>query len=292
MNFEKLISLDCKVLKNEPLAAHTSFKIGGPADFFIEIPNEQALAVFLKDVGNEKFYILGGGTNVLFSDSGYRGIVLRFADENFNINGDEVTCGTGFPLPLLVSKTTEAGLSGLECCAGIPGTVGGAVLGNAGSATQAIGDVVESVEAFVHRNGVWKKETISAENAGFDYRKSGLQNCIITSVAFTLKNAGKNDILKAISESINKRQKSQPLNFPSAGCIFKNPKSGSAGKFIDEAGLKGKKIGGAQISEVHANFVVNTGNATAADVLELANMAKVAIKQKFNEDLEFEIKII
>jgi len=290
----KLSNLGCSIAKNEPLSKHTSFKIGGAADYFIEIPSKNALLEFLNL--NITFYILGAGTNVLFSDGGFRGTVIKLTGEFLDCSaaGNKVSCGSGFSLQMLVNKTAELGLSGLECCAGIPGTVGGAVFGNAGSKDMFISDSIESVETIMWKveSGKWNERLLKKNEINFKYRSSGLKNCIITKINFALKNSDKNDILKTISDSLEKRKILQPLNLPNAGCIFKNPKGQSAGKLIDLAGLKGKIIGSAKISEIHANFIVNTGNAKASDVLELIALAKKTVKEKFGVELEEEIRII
>lgn len=280
-----------KISLNESMSRHCSFKIGGTADIFIEIPNERTLCAFLIKAAslNMKYFLLGSGTNVLFSDSKYEGAVVKLTGdfENIRVEGEKVVSGAGANLAAVVKKAAESGLSGLECCAGIPGTAGGAVFGNAGSGRTGIGDFVESVEAY-NKNG--KKELINKEKIGFSYRKSGLGEYVISKINFCLKKEDKNDILKEVFASIEKRSKTQPLNYPNAGCIFKNPEGFSAGKLIEEAGLKGKSSGGAQISEVHGNFIVNTGKARAEDVLFLINAAKSAVKEKFNIELELEIR--
>lgn len=290
---KNLFSAGCVITEKKSLAGLCSFKIGGTADLFIEIPSEDALSFFLKTAQENdlRFFIVGGGTNILFSDKGYRGIVVKLTGdfENFSMQDNFVTCGAAAALPALVKKTAEAGLSGLECCAGIPGTVGGAVSGNAGSAENWIGDAAESIEVYEY-NG--KKTLINKENAGFEYRKSSLENFVITKVNFSLKKEAGNDILKTVRESIEKRVKTQPLSMPNAGCIFKNPLGLSAGKLIDDSGLKGKKKGGAQVSEMHANFIVNTGDATADNVLDLIYAVRKTVKNKFNIDLELELKIV
>jgi UDP-N-acetylmuramate dehydrogenase len=187
-----------------------------------------------------------------------------------------------------VLKTTlENDLTGLEYMAGIPGTVGGAVYGNTGSKDEWISAAIKTVE--VYKN--LKKELINKEKIAFDYRKSGLENCIISKVNFSLKKDTRNDSLKEISRNIQKRLEAQPLNMPNAGSIFKNPDGFSAGKLIEEAGLKGKRVGGAQISKLHGNFIVNTGGAFAKDVLTLIDLVKERIKEKFSINLETEIKI-
>ena len=293
---KKLSDAGCKIHNNKMLSEFCSFKIGGPADFFVEIPTENALRVFLEAVSAEKipFLFIGGGTNILFSDKGYRGVIAKLAGEFdvINIQGSKAACGAGVSLPVLVNKTASENLSGLECCAGIPGTVGGAVFGNAGSAENWISDAVESVEIYKKaESGKWKAEIMKKDDINFQYRSSGLENCIITKINFTLKKETERDILKEISESISKRAKSQPLSTANAGCIFKNPAGLSAGKLIDDAGLKGRKKGGAKVSEMHANFIVNTGGADCDDILDLIYIVRKTVKEKFNIDLELEIKI-
>jgi UDP-N-acetylmuramate dehydrogenase len=287
---ETLFSLGCRVLKDEPLSMHCSFKIGGPADFFIEIPNELALLEFLKIISGGRFCILGRGTNILFSDEGYRGTIVRLTGDfkEISVSGNEILCGGGALLSDVLKTACESGLIGLGCVAGISGTVGGAVYGNAGRRDKWISDVVKSVK--VYKN--FKKEVISREKAVFGYRKSGFENCVISKAIFSLKEDIKNDSLGEISENMQKRLETQPLNMPNAGSIFKNPDGFSVGKLIEEAGLKGKYVGKAQISELHGNFIVNTGGAFAEDVLALINLVEEKIKEKYGISLEMEIKII
>ena len=285
-----LSSFGCKILKDEPLSKYCSFKIGGPADFFIEILNEQALLEFLKVMSGGKFYVLSGGTNVLFSDKGYRGAIIRLAGDfrKISVLENEISCGSGVLLSDVLKIALENDLVGLEYMAGIPGTVGGAVYGNTGSKDEWISAAIKTVE--VYKN--LRKELVNKEEIVFGYRKSGLENCIISKVNFSLKKDTKNDSLKKISGNIRKRLETQPLNMPNAGSIFKNPNGFSVGKLIEEAGLKGKCVGGAQISKLHGNFIVNTGGALAKDVLTLIDLVKERIKEKFSIDLETEIKII
>jgi UDP-N-acetylmuramate dehydrogenase len=287
---EPLSSLGCRVLKDEPLSMHCSLKIGGPSDFFVEIPNERSLSEFLKIVSDDKFYMLGGGTNVLFPDEGYRGIIVCLTGDfkKISVSEDKILCGGGAMLSDVLKAACENGLTGLECMAGIPGTVGGAVYGNAGSRDKWISAVIKSVE--VSKN--FKKELINREKAAFDYRKSGFENCIISKVVFSLKKDVKNGRLEEISKNIQKRLETQPLDMPNAGSIFKNPGRFVVGKLIEEAGLKGKCAGKAQISELHGNFIVNNGGAFAEDVLTLISLIKEKIKEKFGISLETEIKII
>jgi len=238
---ELLSSLGCRVLKDEPLSMHCSFKIGGPADFFIEIPNEPALSEFLKIIPDDRFYILGGGTNILFSDEGYRGTIVRLTGDfkKISISRDEILCGGGALLSDVLKTAYENDLTGLECAIGILGTVGGAICGNAGGRDKWISDAVKSVEVYENL----KREFISREKAVFGYRKSGFENCIISKAIFSLKEDIKKDSLKEISENMQKRLETQPLNMPNVGSVFKNPDGFSVGKLIEEVGLKGKCVG-------------------------------------------------
>jgi UDP-N-acetylmuramate dehydrogenase len=285
----KLILYGCKILRNEFLSKYCSFKIGGPADFLIEIPNEQALFIFLKNI-ETNYVLLGNGTNILFSDKGYDGVVLRLTGD-FNkifVSKNKISSGSSVLLSNILQIAIKNNLVGFECIAGVPGTVGGAVYGNAGSKDEWISTVINDIE--VYKN--LKKEIIKKEDVKFAYRKSNLENCVITKVNFLLKKKVKNDSLREISKNIQNRLKTQPLDVYSAGSIFKNPSGISVGKLIEKIGLKGKRIGGAQISQLHGNFIVNTGGALSRDILSLIDLIKNEVKKRFNINLEMEIKII
>ncbi|GHT43290.1 UDP-N-acetylenolpyruvoylglucosamine reductase [Endomicrobiia bacterium] len=290
-NLIKLLSsLGCKILKNEPLSRHCSFKIGGPAGFFVEIPSKEALNCFLGSASTCNYIVLGGGTNILFSDEGYRGIIISLVGKfkEISVLGEKIISGGGALLSNVVNTALKNNLTGLECVAGIPGTVGGAIYGNAGNKYQWISEAVGGVEVYKNLD----EEFINKEKIVFGYRKSGLKNCIITNVSFFLRRNTDNDSLSTISKSIQKRLGTQPLNIPNAGSIFKNPAEFSVGKLVEESGLKGICIGGAKISELHGNFIVNCGDASAKDVLALIDLIKNKVKEKFSIDLETEIKII
>jgi UDP-N-acetylmuramate dehydrogenase len=286
----KLASLDCSIFKEEPLSKHCSFRIGGPADYFIEIPNEEALFLFLKTIGNESFYVLGGGTNVLFSDDGYRGVVISLTDklEEIIVKGKEIFCGGGALLSNVLNVALKNNLVGLEFVSGIPGSVGGAVYGNAGLRDKWIDSVIKEVEVYIGSKKVW----LARKQINFSYRKSSLKNSVISDVRFSLKKTAENDNLAMVFENVQRRLKTQPLIFPNAGSIFKNPKGFSVGKLIEEIGLKGVRIGGAKISELHGNFIINIGEASAKDVLALISLIEEKIYKQFSIKLETEIKII
>ncbi|MDR2067116.1 MAG: UDP-N-acetylmuramate dehydrogenase [Endomicrobium sp.] len=287
---QELSLLGCKILKNEPLCRHSSFKIGGNADFFVEIPNEKALLYCLENISSYRYMILGEGSNVLFSDNGYRGIIITLTGEfkNIEVCQKEILAGAGASVQQVLNIALKNNLVGLECVAGVPGTVGAAVYGNAGSKNMWIGSFVESVEVYKDA----KKRCLSKDQISFNYRKSSLASCVITRVKFLLKKDTKNDSLDVIYANIQNRLLTQPLDMPNVGSIFKNPSVCSIGKLIEESNLKGVQVGGAKISDKHGNFIVNTGQATSKDVLTLINLIKETIKLKFGIALETEVKIV
>ncbi|MFH1780607.1 MAG: UDP-N-acetylmuramate dehydrogenase [Candidatus Nealsonbacteria bacterium] len=251
--------------KNISLKKYTTFRIGGQAKYFFIAKTKNDLLRAVKEAKERRlpFFILGNGSNLLVSDEGYKGLVIK----------------TGKPLSSYVSK-------GLEWAAGIPGTIEGAVYGNAGAFGQSMKDAVESAEVFDTKTK--KVKIFKNKDCQFGYRTSIFKrnrDLIILSVKIKRR---KSDF-KKIKEYLDYRKKTQPLNFPSAGSVFKNPSGFSAGELIEKCGLKGKKIGGAQISNVHANFIVNLGTATAQDVLLLIKLIKKTVKKKFKINLKEEI---
>jgi UDP-N-acetylmuramate dehydrogenase len=286
----QLIVNGCKVLRNELMSKHCSFNIGGPVKFFIEIPNEKSLYLLLKYIKFKNFYILGSGTNVLFPDYGYNGVVITLVGDfkYCSIKQNNVLCGSGSYLNDILKLTLMNNLTGLEFAIGIPGTIGGATFGNAGSSNKWISSVISGIEIY---NSSYQKQYIDRKYIHFEYRASNINNCIITKVILQL-NKFPFKINYNIQEYIQKRYLTQPIDFPSAGSIFKNPVEISAGKLIEYANLKGFCIGKARISELHGNFIINTGGACAQDVLLLINLIKIKVKKKFNINLETEIKII
>lgn len=284
--------MDCKILKNEPLSEHCSFKVGGPVDLFIEIPNERALYVFLNSISTGDYFVLGSGTNVLFADKGYRGTVISLTDEfkKISVFGEEISSGSGTSLSTILMIALQNRLTGFEFAAGIPGTVGGAIYGNAGTKEKWIGSVIKNIEVYKNFN----KEFIDREKIEFGYRKSGLSNNVVTRVTFALKKNTRNNNLNVVRDNIVKRLITQPLSMPNAGSIFKNPSDSvySAGELIEKSDLKGVCVGNAQISKLHGNFIVNTGGALARDIFALIDLMKTKVKEKFNINLEIEVNII
>ena len=288
-----LSSIKCNYKCNEPLSKHTTLCIGGDADYFVEVETEEQLISLLKFINenNINFFVIGGGSNILFSDDGFKGIIIKLFGEfsKYEMFQNNIICGSAVSLAYLAQQTAEQGLSGLEYLSGIPGTVGGAVYGNAGVKDYSISTVIDKI-AVVDYLG--NKRILTKKNINFEYRKSDLKNNIITKIFFILKNADKNDILKTISQERERRKNSQPIGTKNAGCIFKNPKNNSAGRLIDSLKLKNYSVGGIQVSDVHANFFVNKNNGCAKDMINLIEFVKSEVYKKYNIKLETEIKII
>jgi UDP-N-acetylmuramate dehydrogenase len=279
------------VKKNQVLAEFTTFKIGGLADWFYQAKNEQDLIKAVSFCCYQKipFFILGGGSNLLITDKGFRGMVIKLENKEKKVLEEKITVGAGFKLTELVKLATDNNLSGLEFLTGIPGTVGGAVVGNAGAWQQNIGDKVERVKVLDEKNQIhW----FNRMDCQFNYRQSRFKNKkeIILAIEFVLKKENPLIIKDRIKEYLSKRQ-SQPKAF-SAGCIFINPKPKSAGDLIEKCGLKGLRKNNAEISPLHANFIVNHGGAKAKDMLELISLVKQKVKEKFGINLEEEITIL
>ncbi|GAB1401665.1 UDP-N-acetylmuramate dehydrogenase [Elusimicrobiota bacterium] len=280
-------------IENEPLSNHTTLHLGGNADFFVKIKTYNELKNLLKITteNNIPYFIIGGGSNLLFSDSGFRGIVFKLTGEfeEISISGNILTTGSGASLGTVIKQSAEQSLKGFEHFIGIPGTIGGAVFGNAGLNNSWIGSFVDTVEV-MNFDGTIKKYNNC--DIVFSYRCCNLKNCVITKAIFILKNGDKNDILKTVSADIEKRIFTQPLGTKNAGCVFKNPEGQNAGYLIDILGLKGFSIGGIKVSDIHANFLINTGNGTASEMLELIEYIKEKVRERFKIELETEIKII
>ncbi|HOX29963.1 MAG TPA: UDP-N-acetylmuramate dehydrogenase [Candidatus Paceibacterota bacterium] len=280
------------------LATLTTYKIGGPADYFFEAETTESL---VKAAAAAKFLglpllVIGGGSNILISDEGFRGLVVKTKNQEIKFSQDgAITAGAGVRLRDLADFFYDNSLKGMEWAAGIPGTVGGAVKGNAGSAPGSICDIVRRVYFFDidARDPVIR--SYSAQECGFSYRESIFKkngSLIIVYCEITGEPGKAEDIKKEMDEFFARKKESQPLEYPSAGSVFKNPKDMFAAKLIDECGLKGRTIGKAMISKKHANFIINTGGASASDVKALIMLAKSEVKKKFNLELEEEIKII
>ena len=283
------------VFCNEPMKKHTSFKIGGPADILVQPQDADALAQALtaaRDCG-VPVTILGNGSNVLVRDKGIRGLVIKIGNalKTFRQDGERLYFGAGYSLALASRKAWECGLSGMEFAVGIPGSIGGAVYMNAGAYNGEMKCVVESVRVM---DMAGKAMELTAEDLQFGYRKTSLQQSgyIITEVCLKMQ-PGDKDAIKAMMDDFSSRRISkQPLELPSAGSMFKRPPGHFAGTLIEQAGLKGYTVGGAQVSEKHAGFVVNRGSATAADVLQLIEDVRRIVMEKAGVELHPEVLVI
>ncbi|MFH1840792.1 MAG: UDP-N-acetylmuramate--L-alanine ligase [Candidatus Shapirobacteria bacterium] len=284
---EKILGIKRRV----GLADYTTFGIGGEADFWAEVDTEEELLALIGFArkNNLDYFILGGGSNLLIADEGYRGLVIKIKNLKFQIKNSRVVCGAGITLAELVNRAAQTGLTGLEFATGIPGTVGGAVRGNAGAWQQAIGDRIVRIRV-MDSQGEFR--WLEKKACCFDYRASRFKTSgeIIWEVELNLKPEKKNKIKRQMEEYLNKRS-DQPGE-PSAGCIFINPKLIPAGQLIDQLGFKNKTIGGAKVSEKHANFIVNTGKATAKEVIQLIEVIKKSVKKKFGVQLKEEVQLI
>jgi UDP-N-acetylmuramate dehydrogenase len=308
------------VLENEPLASHCTFKIGGPARYFFVAKSAEEVRRAL-EAANElglKFFVLSGGSNVLFSDDGFDGLVVKVNGSRFMVHGDKIEAEAGVKLADVVNAAMENWLTGLEWAAGIPGTVGGAVRGNAGAYGKAMGSAVEEVEAIEVGGEKLKVKSYSKEECEFGYRESIFkrEGAIILKVVLKLAPGDKNKIKEEMDKIINARNKKIPTE-PSAGSFFKNIEINDdviksfqshlkedipvdfieKGKIpsawlIEKCDLKGKQIGGAKISEKHANFIVNAGGATAADVIALASLIKMKVRDEVGVQMEEEVEYV
>lgn len=284
-----------KIKENEPLAKHTSFRIGGPAELMVFPGNRDELQTALRCAAEagEKPRILGAGTNILAPDEGVRGLVVCLRDTFMGLtllDDTHIEAMSGMTLAKTAMFAARNGLSGLEFAHGIPGTVGGAIYMNAGAYGGEIRDVAIETE-FMRLDGT--VERVSGQAQGFGYRTSAFQGRegVIVSAVFALKPGNEMEIREKIYELNQRRRDSQPLELPSAGSTFKRPKEGYAAALIDQAGLKGFTVGGAQVSEKHAGFVVNRGGATTADVLRLIDAVRERVLQASGIELEPEVRL-
>lgn len=286
-----------QILINEQMSKHTSFKIGGPADFFVKVSDSSELKFVLELSKKHEIplTIIGNGTNLLVRDKGIRGIVLKLELNDFKVERKNdkafITVGSGFPVGKLANIALKEELAGLEFLAGIPGTIGGAIRMNAGAYGKEMKDIVVSTK-YMQKDGKVKK--INLEEHNFSYRNSifSKMDVVILETVIQVEYGPKDEIQNKINEYMNSRIEKQPLNLPNAGSTFKRLEDVPTAKLIDECGLKGYRIGDAAVSEKHAGFVVNLGNAKAEDVIELTEYIKNKIKEKFNRNIELEILVI
>lgn len=302
MNIEDLKKLelesklqDSVLLYNEPMSKHTSFKTGGPCDLYVEVGNKQDLITLLSIIkdNNIPFTIVGNGSNLLVRDGGLDGIAIKFKDKTIEINDLEVTAASGVVNAYLGNVLLNHELGGFEFACGIPGTIGGAIYMNAGAYGSEMKNVITEVE-FVNLENL-EIETLKNEELDFSYRHSAFQDKIkgfIISAKMHFERSNSSTIQEKMNEARDKRFNSQPIEYPSAGSTFKRIDNFLTSKAIDEAGLKGYTIGGAQVSEKHAGFIVNKGNATSQDIIDLIDYVKKVIYEKYNKKIDTEVRII
>lgn len=294
--YQELVELDVgTVLKDEPLYKHTTYRVGGPAKLFVKVKDLEGLINTIKYCRKHRIqlFVIGRGSNLLFSDKSFQGIIISL--ENFNqykINGNKVTAQCGVPMIKLAYDCANVGLSGFEFMGGIPGNIGGGIFMNAGAYKSNISEVVESVTVLDER---FKLVTLSCKDMDFGYRHSIIQEhkkWIVIEATFILQTKTVQEVKDLLDKRKERRMSSQPWNQPSAGSVFRNPESGAAWKYIDEVGLRGYEIGGAQVSPKHSNFIVNNGYASAKDILALIELVQREVKALYGIDLHTEVRLV
>lgn len=294
--FFDLIELDIgEILENEPMYKHTTFKVGGPARFFVRVKDVDALKRGIRFCRDKdiKHMVIGKGSDILFSDKEYEGVVFSLSLFNkVSINGIEIKAQAGVSMIYLSSQAAKNGLSGFEFMGGIPGTVGGGVYMNAGAYKYCMADVFTSATIL---DDNYEVKELNKEEMMFNYRKSVLQthkDWILIEATFTMSVKDPQDIMSVLDKRKEKRMTSQPWNLASAGSIFRNPEEKPAWQYIDECGLRGHEIGGAQVSMKHSNFIVNNGYASARDILDLILLVEKTVYDRFKVELNKEVILV
>ena len=293
---ELLNILDEENIKvDEPMKKHISFKVGGPADFLVKPKTEEELrnVVEFAKKENVPFIVIGNGSNLLVKDGGIRGIVIELSDNfnNYEIDGNIIKAQSGALLAIIGRNAMKNSLTGFEFAAGIPGTLGGALAMNAGAYGGEMKQVVKTVRLMDRYGNIFE---LSNEEMKFEYRRSLLttKDYIVLSAVIELQPGNVEEIKEIMADYSNRRSTKQPLNFPSAGSTFKRPEGHFAAKLIDDCGLRGLNLRGAQVSDKHCGFVINSGGATAKDILDLMFIVKSTVNAKFGIMLEEEVKIL
>ena len=280
-------------VRGELLAPHTSLRIGGPAEFFLRVTSERDLVGAIRVAREHELpvFVLGGGTNLLVADHGIRGVVLQNAWRETAVDGAIVQAAAGTELAHVAAVAARSGITGLEWMATVPGTVGGAVHGNAGAFGTETADVLVDAELVDLNGDEW---TARADELGYAYRTSSLQGTPIICLRARFRGTpgDRSTAVRRIKEMANERIRKQPLAQPNTGSIFRNPPGDHAGRLIEAAGLKGRTIGGATVSEKHANFIVNTGDAVAADVRALMAVCQDEVAKRFGVTLVPEVELV
>lgn len=297
VNFEKKIQ---EIVGNENIEInalmknHTSFKVGGPVDILVtpETYKQVQDVIFVCNKNSIPFYILGNGSNIIVKDGGIRGVVIKLCKlKNISIDGDTMICGSGALISSVSKKALNSNLTGLEFACGIPGSVGGAAAMNAGAYKGEMSQIIESAVVVTSKGNIRR---LSNKELEFSYRTSAVlkYNLTVLEVTFRLKEGNYYDIKEKMKLLTRKRIERQPLEYPSAGSTFKRPEGFYAAKLIEDSGLKGVSVGGAEVSKKHSGFIINKGDASAKDILQLIDIVQKKVKEEFNVELNTEVKII
>ena len=295
MYLEKLKEIFKEVYINEPMKNHTSFRTGGPADVYVKADRAENIikAIEMLKKENVEYTIIGNGSNLLVSDRGICGAVIEIGSmmNNISVEGEKIYAEAGALLSSLAAAAAENCLTGLEFASGIPGSVGGAVVMNAGAYDGEIKDAIDYADVIDDEGNILR---LTKDELGLSYRHSVIdeKKMIVIGAGFRLKEGDGRAIKEKMADFAARRREKQPLNYPSAGSTFKRPEGHFAGKLIEDAGLKGKTIGGAQVSQKHAGFIINTGDATTEDILELMDCCVETVYNKFGVRLEPEVRFI
>jgi UDP-N-acetylmuramate dehydrogenase len=284
------------IRENEPLALRTSFGIGGPADFFLELGRADAVEKVLDGCRERAipYLLLGAGTNLLIADAGIEGLVVRVVTREHHVEGTRLRAAAGLKMMRLARIAADAGLRGFEFAIGVPGTVGGAVYQNAGCWGKELGEVLVEACGFIPGSG---RQSWSAADLHLGYRTSALRDgalkgALVVEATIQLKRGDGEEAKNLMAKLTRERNETQPIKTKNCGSVFKNPAGDSAGRLVQAAGLKGTREGAAVISELHGNFIVNEGGATAADVARLIERARAEVRRRFNVDLEPEVELV
>jgi UDP-N-acetylmuramate dehydrogenase len=287
--FNKIQRITETATLNEPMSKHTYYRIGGPAKIYAAPKNASELKEIINICANDniKFFLLGNGSNILVSDDGFDGCIIDMSANlnEISVSGDKITASAGCTMAKIAKTALKNSLTGFEELAGIPGTVGGALIMNAGCYEKEISELVLEVE--ILKNG--SVERIVRKDINFGYRESSLKDSVVLSAVIQLQKGTKAAVEEKMNQIQSKRKLSQPVHLPSCGSVFKRPPGNFAGKLIEECGLKGRSSGGAMVSNMHAGFIVNTGNATANDVIELIKIIKNEVYSRFSIMLQEEV---
>lgn len=283
------------ISQQEPMSEHTTFRVGGPAEVFVTVDDREQLQKVIRylNLTGWPYFLLGNGSNLLVGDKGYRGVVIRLGQEfaNVKMEGDRLTCGAAVSLAKAAKTAMENGFSGLEFASGIPGSMGGGVRMNAGAYGGELGELVESVLVMAKDGSLMELDNDTME---FGYRKSVLRDrpYAVLEVTMKLQEGVRGEILAKMNELGMKRRQKQPLEYASAGSTFKRPEGYFAGKLIQDAGLRGFRVGGAQVSEKHCGFVINRDKAEPWEILALCRHVQKTVKETFGVSLELEVRLL